>query len=169
MIKVNGQDLRPSIFSEWQHLHPAIKADMEDLYGSPDKAARCLASIINHCFTSRVDTVIITKRFLQEAIEEDCNQLKKFSIDSNLYKRFCRLNVSGPHFSLHVSVSKKLSNVARLASVYKICRTSPLIALINLTKEELEYQSEILEHVIKEYRKIPSEELTSGREPENAT
>lgn len=133
MLKIDVLDLVPCQFTPLNRLKDGqLKEQLTALYNSPDLPQRVLASLLNHCYTSRTHALMFTIRYAQEAIETDVNQSFKFSVTSKQYKRLGRWFLDDVGF-LQTNVEEKKAN-PKLAALLRLC--DQWQDMIGITEEE---------------------------------
>jgi hypothetical protein len=130
-------DLRVSVFTDLDGLHklsPNIVAMLRQLYASPDQVLRLLGTILNHCFTARTDSVLISRDMLDMAVRADPNVSRAYSVHTALYKAFTAYVEDGAVLMQMQASTKRGKGQQGLCAVYELSEALQL--MLSLSTEE---------------------------------
>lgn len=130
-------DLKPNSFTlltSAQFPLPVVQG-LQKLYASPHKDLRLIASLINHCFTSRTDVVMVSRPILQDVVEQDSNIANKFTVSMAVYKGFTSYLSKGLLLVQLAPSCRREKGQKGRAAVYQLSK--PMQAYLSLTAEEV--------------------------------
>jgi len=142
LIKTHTQDLMLSQFSLIESLPLEMQPTMRNLYNHKDKAYRALGSILNHCFTSRVNHILITRPSINAGLEDDPNATTKV-LDSRNYKRLLGILSRNDVFQMVVGGKSTGQRRKGIGSLFRLVHKE-VLRHKPMTEHDLQCEGELL-------------------------